>query len=91
LGLSAVTGMGLLGWFMDLKVISMTLAWALLGIVLMLNHWLVLKGGTRACLILCAFVLIAFAILGVAILGATRHDFSGGSATIFAGTGYILA
>ncbi len=63
-------------WLADGKVVSIIVAWILLGIILVSNRMLLLKGKMRAYLTVVAFVLVLFAILGVTILGATQHDFT---------------
>jgi ABC-type uncharacterized transport system permease subunit len=75
-GLILLLGAGLLGWLTDPKVLCITAAWALLGMMLVLNHCSLLKSRVRAYITVVVFLLVLFAILGVAILGVTRHDFS---------------
>jgi len=76
LGLASMLGTGIVAWLVDGKVVSIIVAWILLGIILVSNRMLLLKGKMRAYLTVVAFVLVLFAILGVTILGATQHDFT---------------
>ncbi len=76
MGLVMVLGTSILGWLADIKVICIVAAWILLGAILVLNRFFLLKGKVKAYITMIAFVLILFAILGVTILGGTRHDFS---------------
>jgi len=76
LGLASKPGTGIVVWLADGKVICTIAAWVLLGIILVLNRMLLLKGKMRAYMTIVAFVLVLFAILGVTILGATQHDFT---------------
>jgi len=75
-GLASMLGTGVVAWLADGKVVSIIVAWILLGIILVSNRMLLLKGKMRAYLTVVAFVLVLFAILGVTILGATQHDFT---------------
>jgi len=77
LGLVSVVGTGIVKWLTDAKVICIIAAWVLLGIIIILNRLLHLKGKTRAYLTMVVFVFVLFAILGATILGTTRHDFTG--------------
>jgi ABC-type uncharacterized transport system permease subunit len=72
----ATLGISIFEWLTDGKVICIIAAWILLGMVLVLNRLLLLKGKARAYITIAAFVLVLFAILGVTVLGATKHDFS---------------
>jgi ABC-type uncharacterized transport system permease subunit len=63
-------------WLADVKVVSIIVAWILLGIILVSNRMLLLKGKMRAYLTAVVFVLVLFAILGVTVLGATQHNFT---------------
>lgn len=76
LGLASKLGTGIVAWLADGKVVSIIVAWILLGIILVSNRMLLLKGKMRAYLTVVVFVLVLFAILGVTILGATQHDFT---------------
>jgi len=69
-------GISIVEWLTDGKVICIIAAWVLLGMLLVLNRLLMLKGKTRAYMTIVAFVLVLFAILGVTVLGATQHNFS---------------
>jgi ABC-type uncharacterized transport system permease subunit len=75
LGLISVLGTGIVRWLTDLKVICIIAAWVLLGIILLLNRLLFLKGKVRAYMTIAVFVFMLFAILVAIILGTT-HDFS---------------
>jgi ABC-type uncharacterized transport system permease subunit len=77
LGLVFVVGTGIAKWLTDVKVICIFAAWILLGIILILNHTLALRGRTRAYLTILVFAFILIAIIGVTISGTTQHDFSG--------------
>lgn len=76
LGLASMLGTGIVAWLVDGKVVCTIGAWVLLGIILVSNRMLLLKGKMRAYMTVVAFVLVLFAILGVTILGATQHDFT---------------
>jgi len=78
LGLASMLGAGLIAWLTDAKVVCSVAAWAMLGVILVLNRALLLKAKTRAGMTVLTLGLILFAILGVTILGATRHNFSRG-------------
>ncbi|OGJ21876.1 hypothetical protein A3K73_06660, partial [Candidatus Pacearchaeota archaeon RBG_13_36_9] len=71
----AVIGTSIAEWLTDGKVICIVAAWAILALILALNHLFLLKSKTRAMLTLIVFVIVLFAILGVTILGATHHNF----------------
>jgi len=75
MGMVFVVGTGIVRWLTDLKVICIIAAWALLGIILISNHLLLLKGKVRAYMTIAVFVFMLFAILAATILG-TAHDFS---------------
>ena len=76
LGLVAMSGRDFASWLLDLKVISIVIAWILLGAILIFNHLLKLKGNAKAFLTLAIFIFVVFAIVGVTLLGATQHNFS---------------
>ncbi len=76
LGLASVVGTGITGWLADGKVVCIITAWILLGMILLLNRMLLLKGKARAYMTIVIFVLLLFAILGVTVLGVTQHNFS---------------
>ncbi|UCD52562.1 MAG: cytochrome c biogenesis protein CcsA [Phycisphaerales bacterium] len=76
LGLISTLGMGMASWAADGKVICMLAIWCLLGVVLVLDRFSMLREKGRACVTLVAFVLVLFAILGVAVTGVTQHEFS---------------
>jgi ABC-type uncharacterized transport system permease subunit len=73
LGLVSLLGTGIAEWLADGKVICISAAWVLLGIVLASNHLFLLKSKLRAYLVIVVFVLVLFAILGVTIVGATHQ------------------
>jgi ABC-type uncharacterized transport system permease subunit len=75
MGLISVLGTGIFRWLTDLKVICIIAAWVLLGIILILNRLLLLKGKVRAYMTIAVFVFMLFAILVATILGTT-HDLS---------------
>ncbi len=75
-GLASMLGTGIATWLVDGKVVCIIGAWVLLGIILVSNRMLLLKGKMRAYMTLAVFLLVLFAILGVTILGATQHDFA---------------
>ncbi|MHC4543975.1 MAG: hypothetical protein ACYSYL_05525 [Planctomycetota bacterium] len=75
LGLISVVGTGIVRWLADLKVICIIAAWVLLGIILILNRLLLLKGKARAYMTIAVFVFMLLAILVATILGTT-HDLS---------------
>jgi ABC-type uncharacterized transport system permease subunit len=76
LGLISTLGMEMASWAADGKVICVLAVWGLLGAVLVLDRFSMLKEKGRACVTLLAFVLVLFAILGVAVTGVTQHEFS---------------
>lgn len=76
LGLISTLGMGIAAWAADGKVICVLAVWSLLGAVLVLDRFSMLRDKGRACVTLVAFVLVLFAILGVAVTGVTQHEFS---------------
>ena len=76
LGLASVVGTGITGWLADGKVVCIIAAWILLGMILLLNRMLLLKGKARAYMTIVIFALLLFAILGVTVLGVTQHNFS---------------
>lgn len=76
LGLIWLLGTGIFEWLTDGKVICIIAAWGLLGIMLLLNRMLLLKGKARAYMTIAVFVLVLFAILGASILGTTQHNIS---------------
>jgi ABC-type uncharacterized transport system permease subunit len=75
IGLVSVVGTGIVSWLTDLKVICIIAAWVLLGIILLLNRLLLLKGKVRAYMTIAVFVFMLFAILVATILGTT-HNFN---------------
>ncbi|MBW8042146.1 MAG: hypothetical protein FVQ85_19400 [Planctomycetes bacterium] len=72
LGLIWLSKTGFFEWLTDWKVISIIAAWGMLGVILLLNRMLLLKGKARAYMTIAIFVLVLFAF----ILGSTLHDFS---------------
>jgi len=76
LGLISSLDASIASWVADGKVICVLAIWSLLGAVLVLDRFSILKEKGRACVTLVAFVLVLFAILGVAVTGVTRHEFS---------------
>ena len=76
LGLVAMSGRDFASWLLDLKVISIVIAWILLGTILILNYLLTLKGNVKAFLTLTIFIFVVFAVVGVTLLGVTQHNFS---------------
>lgn len=77
LGLVSVVGTGIVKWLTDAKVICIIAAWILLGMIIIMNRFIHLKGKARAYLTMVVFVFVLFAILGATIFGTTQHDFSG--------------
>ncbi|MHC4112631.1 MAG: hypothetical protein ACYSUY_16280 [Planctomycetota bacterium] len=75
LGLISMVGTGIVRWLTDLKVICIIAAWVLLGIILISNRLILLKGKSRAYMTIAVFVFMLFAILVTTILGTT-HDLS---------------
>jgi ABC-type uncharacterized transport system permease subunit len=75
MGMVTVVGTGIVRWLTDLKVICIIAAWVLLGIILISNRLLLLKGKVRAYMTIAVFMFMLFAILAATILG-TAHDFS---------------
>lgn len=77
LGLVWISGKSISTWLVDPKVVSILIAWFLLGNILFMNRLFALKGKVRAYLTIVVFVFVVFAILGVTILGTTQHHFAG--------------
>ena len=78
LGLVSLQGTGITRWLADVKVICILLAWGLLGTLLLLDRFGLLKVKVRAYVTFVALGLLLFAIVGVTVAGATRHKFSQG-------------
>jgi ABC-type uncharacterized transport system permease subunit len=76
LGMASLVGPGMVRWLADGKVICVVLAWGLLGGVMVLERFGVLRVKVRAYVTMVAFVLILAATIGVTVTGATRHKFS---------------
>jgi ABC-type uncharacterized transport system permease subunit len=76
LGMASLAGPGMARWLADGKVICIILAWALLGAVLVLERFGLLRVKVRAYVTMVVFVLILTATIGVTVTGATRHKFS---------------
>ena len=74
--LAFLHGPGIAQWLTDVKVICIVLAWGLLGAILILDRFHLLKVKTRAYATLVVFGLILVAIVGVTVAGATQHRFS---------------
>ncbi len=60
----------------DAKIVLITAAWVLLGMILTLRRIVTLKGKTTAYMTIAAFVLILFAIVGTTVFCGTTHDFT---------------
>ena len=75
IGLVSVAGTGIVGWLTDLKVICIIAAWVVLGIILVSNRLLLVKGKVRAYMTIAVFVFVLSAILVATFLGTT-HDFN---------------
>jgi ABC-type uncharacterized transport system permease subunit len=75
LGLSLLDT-GIARWLADSKVICILGAWGLLGAILVLDRFGLLRIRLRAYATIIAFVLIVVAIVGVTVAGATQHRFS---------------
>ncbi len=78
LGLASVVGPGIAGWLADGKVICILGAWGLLGTILVLGRFSLLKVKARAYVTIVALGLLLVAIIGVTVAGATQHKFSQG-------------
>lgn len=76
LGLASSLGTGLITWLADGKVLSILVAWTLLGAILVWNRFFQLRIRVRAYVTIVAFGLILFATIVVTIVGATQHRFS---------------
>jgi ABC-type uncharacterized transport system permease subunit len=68
--------MTLMDWLTDSKIVMITLAWVLLGAILLLRKTLAWSGKTVAKMTLAACFLILFAFIGSQILCKSAHDFS---------------
>ncbi len=75
MGLVSVLGTGILRWLTDLKVICIISAWVVLGIILISNRLLLLKGKLRAYMTIAVCMFMLFAVLATIIIG-TAHDFN---------------
>ena len=73
---SAVLEMNVLDWLTDAKIVLIIAVWVLLGMILMLEYMVALKGKTIAYTTMVAFILILFAIVGTTIFCGTTHDFT---------------
>jgi ABC-type uncharacterized transport system permease subunit len=78
LGMASLVGPGMVRWLADGKVICIVLAWGLLGTVLVLERFGLLRVKVRAYVTMVVFALILAATIGVTVTGATRHKFSVG-------------
>jgi ABC-type uncharacterized transport system permease subunit len=67
---------GIVRWLADSKVICIIGAWGLLGAVVVLDRFGLLRIRAQACVTIAAFGLILVAIIGVTVAGTTRHRFS---------------
>lgn len=67
---------GIVRWLADSKVICIIGAWGLLGAILVLDRFNLLRIKARACVTIVAFGLILVATVGVTIAGATQHRFT---------------
>lgn len=76
MGLVSVLGTGIVRWLTDLKVICIISAWVVLGIILISNRLLLVKGKVRAYMTIAVCVFMLFAVLVTIIIG-TAHDFKG--------------
>jgi ABC-type transport system involved in cytochrome c biogenesis permease subunit len=78
LGLASLVGPGIARWLADGKVICIIGAWGLLGAILVLGRFNLLKVKARAYVTILALGLLLVAIIGVTVAGATQHKFSQG-------------
>jgi len=78
LGLASLVGPGIARWLADGKVICIIGAWGLLGTILVLGRFNLLKVKVRAYVTMVALGLLLVAIIGVTVAGATQHKFSQG-------------
>jgi ABC-type uncharacterized transport system permease subunit len=62
-------------WLTDSKIIIITAAWILVGMILTFRHTLALKGKSIAQITMLAFFLILFAIIGASVFCGSAHDF----------------
>jgi len=67
---------GIAMWLADSKVVCIIGAWGLLGAILVLDRFGLLRIKARAYVTIVAFGLIVVATIGVTIAGATQHRFS---------------
>jgi ABC-type transport system involved in cytochrome c biogenesis permease subunit len=67
---------GIARWLADSKVVCIIGAWGLLGAILVLDRFGLLRIKARAYVTIVAFGLILVATIGVTIAGATQHKFS---------------
>lgn len=76
LSLASLVGPGMARWLADGKVICILGAWGLLGAILVLGRFHLLKVKVRAYATIMALGLLLVAIVGVTVTGATQHKFS---------------
>jgi len=76
LGLVSLLGTGIAQWLADVKVLCIVAAWGLLGLVLILDRFGLLKFKVRAYVTMVAFGLLLIAMIGVTVAGVTQHKFS---------------
>ena len=72
---SAALGIPAHAWLADSKIVLIIVIWTLLGIILALRHFIILKGRKVAYATLLVFFLIVFAIVGTTVFCGTKHDF----------------
>jgi ABC-type uncharacterized transport system permease subunit len=68
--------MSILDWFMDSKIVLITVSWILLAVILILRHMNILRDKMMAYITMVVFFLILFAIIGTAVFCGTKHDFT---------------
>lgn len=72
----ALLDTGIARWLADSKVVCIIGAWGLLGLILVVDRFGLLRVKARAYATMVVFVLILIATIGVTITGATQHRFS---------------
>jgi ABC-type transport system involved in cytochrome c biogenesis permease subunit len=91
LSLASLVGPGMARWLADGKVICILGAWGLLGAILILGRFHLLKVKVRAYVTIMVLGLLLVAIVGVTVAGATQHKFSRDSGFRIWGFGSVPA
>ncbi len=79
---SAAIQMSITDWLTDAKIVLIIAAWALLAVILLLQHISGLKDKTIAYITIVVFFLILYAFVGTSVFCGTKHDFTKSNAQI---------